>query len=1394
MSANLDARLLRYRNDPLCEDPKHLARDLLSDDRAGDAQEVLQTALNGKDDPELLVESGKVWLHEGDLLRAQRAFLQAARARPDMTEAFRWMGEVLLKRGDPNRAKKVLERALSLDASDRDVVRLHQRALRLSRSPASDGDALSEASPAIRQALEEKQLAVGFEDGEEDEDEPTSLMTRGKFAELLADKSSYRMGAPSPFADRSKTRRYEDPVDEEPAVRDQGGKATLHGVPFSADQLAKETSKLKDEGEAKKPSKPSKPKRTGTKRTLLSGPPPLSAKKTSVPPPPPSSKRPRLATKPPTEQRKTRVSNPPPPSLPPKPPTSIRKTERSEVPPPSVPPKQPPLRKTALSGPPPPPPPPEGVKSEKKTEEGLPSTRLNLGLAPEIPGASRLPSSAGAFGSSSASSSGELSSPSDIFGPPPEPPAGSFSSSGEQAALSSPGSVPSPKSSAGSLSSPGSVPSPKSSAGSLSSSGALSSPSSAGAVGDIPDLFSDVRPDDPFAKPPGRSLDEIITSSGFDSVGGTKSEASKSDVPKLDVSKLDDEPKIDVEFDVDLEEGAFDPTVPGDVPAIDTVPGDVPADMDAATTPGDVPAMVTTEEMALSLDDALAIETGDAKREDPDRVLALVQEEGFEESPDDDPSLASDEEVLAEREKAGTQTGTSWLFLAVVAAGIAVVGFLGYRSYQDHRRATVGGLVEDARDAILRGDHVDLDAAEESLERAAIIRPEQAEEAALRLALTTQRVLDEGMDASALRVMLSRMEGLSVAPELIDAAEAVVAYEAGDLETARRERQASLAGSFDEHALYAIGRAELDHDPEQARDHLQMAFTREPAHAPAAIAKALFKLDAGQEDEAAAALAPVMTRYANHVRANALSAYLSAAEQPDSTLSKVDEMSEALEQATPTDRAFAILARARANVAKGERVAAQQAIVAAVELNLEDRRLSRLLAVEADRAGLPTRALAAADRARIEGRPDRALSLLRARAQLAQNDPHAAIRTLSDLPAGDLSALKLTAEAALLAEDREAIERARGALGSAVNATDEPDAELRALLVRTQVVLDPAAALQDARQLVESDESEGALRALTEAALAASDAEQAIGAAARLVAATPDDAGAQCLLARAQRMAGRVDESEANFRRVLSLDEGHVDGILGLGLLLIDRGKLTEADEVLQSLSERDDAAGLAARTGRITALSLHGDLDGARALADALTDPQKAQRSVKLAIVQFALADARPADAITVITELGPEGDAELLTLLGQAHYEAGSIVEARGIYERAMAADAEYPEAMLGYAEVLVRSGRAREAKASLDRAEQALENRARPASVRGRLFMLRGRASLELRNRREARGLLERATGYEGTPPETWFYLGESLSGVNSPEARAAYQRYLEISPAGPLAERARRAIAR
>jgi len=182
VSQNLDTRLLRFRNHPDSEPADALGRDLLATGRAAEALEVVRTALSAKpDDGSLLLVEGRAWLSDGDLIRAQAALLKAARSSPKEKQAFRWLGEVLLKRGDPDRAAKVLERATALDPHDREIQQLRSRAQRLARIATDAGDEHEEAptivgARALPEAERFEDATTTVDDIDEDEDVPTAVV------------------------------------------------------------------------------------------------------------------------------------------------------------------------------------------------------------------------------------------------------------------------------------------------------------------------------------------------------------------------------------------------------------------------------------------------------------------------------------------------------------------------------------------------------------------------------------------------------------------------------------------------------------------------------------------------------------------------------------------------------------------------------------------------------------------------------------------------------------------------------------------------------------------------------------------------------------------------------------------------------------------------------------------------------------------------------------------------------------------------------------------------------------------------------------------------------------------------------------------------------------------
>ncbi|MET0390782.1 MAG: hypothetical protein ABW321_32715, partial [Polyangiales bacterium] len=105
----LNARLLRYRAHPESDDVYALAEALLDHGRYAEALGVAKGA-QPKDGElgELLLLEGRAYVGERDLVRAQSTLLRAVRIAPELQPAYRYLGEVFLARGDPDRASKTL--------------------------------------------------------------------------------------------------------------------------------------------------------------------------------------------------------------------------------------------------------------------------------------------------------------------------------------------------------------------------------------------------------------------------------------------------------------------------------------------------------------------------------------------------------------------------------------------------------------------------------------------------------------------------------------------------------------------------------------------------------------------------------------------------------------------------------------------------------------------------------------------------------------------------------------------------------------------------------------------------------------------------------------------------------------------------------------------------------------------------------------------------------------------------------------------------------------------------------------------------------------------------------------------------------------------------------------
>lgn len=81
-----------------------------------------------------LVAAARMYTDTGRLEDAQQVLISAGRLAPRDGEVFRWLGEVLLRRGDAERAEKVLERAVQIGGSAHAQTWLtHARSLRVTQ-------------------------------------------------------------------------------------------------------------------------------------------------------------------------------------------------------------------------------------------------------------------------------------------------------------------------------------------------------------------------------------------------------------------------------------------------------------------------------------------------------------------------------------------------------------------------------------------------------------------------------------------------------------------------------------------------------------------------------------------------------------------------------------------------------------------------------------------------------------------------------------------------------------------------------------------------------------------------------------------------------------------------------------------------------------------------------------------------------------------------------------------------------------------------------------------------------------------------------------------------------------------------------------------------------------
>ena len=798
---------------------------------------------------------------------------------------------------------------------------------------------------------------------------------------------------------------------------------------------------------------------------------------------------------------------------------------------------------------------------------------------------------------------------------------------------------------------------------------------------------------------------------------------------------------------------------------------------------------------------------GGSDREDVDEVLAMMREVGLFEPPTGEGGAWATRKEAAES-RGGIRIGL-WLGIAWgVALGLAGGGYYGWLRWTEHKHQRALALVEQAEAEANGGDHADLVDAERHLREARELFAQDRTGPALLLFVHAQRALEDGaFDAGFLRPTIARAEQVHAEPAYLNAARAVLAAAEGGHETARQKiDEAQTARPRDGAILYLRGRLEQRLGGDDALEHLEAALQAEPHLVAASIALAEARYDEGNAEEALRLIDGVIAGDGEHLRARLWRAFMTSdEEEPAAAFTAVERLQATLQQhGAPTDQVIYRLTRARLLRRQGHSDRAGEEVDQALRAGASEPRLLALVAQEARRAGrLPQSEHAA--RGAVHGAPSNTdFRKLLAEVQIARHNGRAALTTLAELPSDDPDVLAMRARAALMLGSEEALRTAAEGLDAFVTANEDASVEVKALRIRMHTALGEAQAMMPvARALTQEAPGDPiASLALGEAALRTFDARAAQEALQQATTAAPDDAEGHYFLGRAHRMAGDAEGAEASFRRALELLPEHTDARLALGGLLLDQGKFAEADTLYNELARRagvaagGQAINVAGKLGRVEALIGLGRLDDAQVQLEGLRAEARESASARVTAARLSLARGRAGEALTALRELATaEGAApSLVALYGDALLAANQTEPAGEQYTRALGMDSALPEALIGQAELAVRSEQEDDALRILAQLRTALTVRIRPPSMRARMLVLEGRAHLqEGRSGVEAaRTSLRSATEIAAAPAEAWFWLGEALAAENSPEARQAYEAYLERAPSGSYASRARRAV--
>ena len=117
MAESLDDLYARWQKSPNVSQTVALCDALRGSTRA-DLVEIVGSHASRQLDIDTLTAAARMYTDTGRLDDAQQVLIAAGRLAPRDGDVYRWLGEVLLRRGDAERAEKVLERAVQFNAKD----------------------------------------------------------------------------------------------------------------------------------------------------------------------------------------------------------------------------------------------------------------------------------------------------------------------------------------------------------------------------------------------------------------------------------------------------------------------------------------------------------------------------------------------------------------------------------------------------------------------------------------------------------------------------------------------------------------------------------------------------------------------------------------------------------------------------------------------------------------------------------------------------------------------------------------------------------------------------------------------------------------------------------------------------------------------------------------------------------------------------------------------------------------------------------------------------------------------------------------------------------------------------------------------------------------------------